>query len=516
MLLLPTMGNANIVSPKPDKVGVTIYRASEEGNPDLANPEAEAEGIALISELRELDLPAGESVIDFVGVAGTIVPESARLDSVPGVIVETNFDYKLISPGELIANSIGQLVQLVRTDEHTGKITEQRGRLVSGPNGVVLDIDGKIEALDCSGAHEKLVFDSLPEGLRSKPVLSAKVRVNKAGHHLVRLSYLAMGFDWSANYVAHIQPDGRSLNLDGWVTLANKQDTSFLSATVQVIAGNVSRDESTKAVEVPVVAHLARCWPIGAWNWNWVHATKLDMPLAGMLATAAPLQRVQGVDKYADALEEVVITKQRDLGDYKLYELPFKSDLSSQQVKQVMMTHNVNVPFEKIYTLTLRSDSMESGDDNPTIPAQVLLRMQNKEERGLGKALPAGNVVVMEPDGEQLMVVGMNKIKDVAVGLPVDVDVGSAFDVLVVPKLVREYQNTIKKIDYEYAEMEVTLVNTHSEAVKFELRIDTARGEMSIVRESAKHIMHKGLPTWPISIPGRSQKAVKFTVRHAN
>lgn len=518
MMLLPVTGSANIVSPKPDKVGVTIYRASEEGNPDLTNPETEAEGIALVSELRELDLPAGESVIEFIGVAGTIVPESARLDSIPGVIVETNFDYKLTSPGELISNSIGQLVTLVRTDEHTGKITEQRARLVSGPEGVVLDINGKLEALDCSGVHEKLVFDSLPEGLRAKPVLSAKVRVNKAGHHLVRLSYLAMGFDWSANYVARIQPDGHSLNLTGWVTLANKQDTGFINATVQVIAGNIQRDESTMAQPIEPKEVGSNCWPIGVFY-------KRDS-LEDIVVTGRRASVLNSMDKMfraneapaaaaMDALEEIV-TKQRDLGDYKLYELPYKSDLSSRQVKQVMMTSNTKVPFEKIYSNTLGPGSMDSEEESPTIPANIIIRMQNKEERGLGKALPAGNVVVMEPNGDRQLVVGMNKIKDVPVGLPVDVEIGSASDVVLVPKLIREYKKTDKGIGYEYADLEVTLVNGQRESIKFEFRLDTASQETSIVHESVRHVMQKGMPTWPMVIPANSQRVIKLTMRHTN
>jgi len=509
-LLLPSFGNAAVVSPKPDAVGVTIYRASEEGNPDLANPDVDAEGIALVSEVRELELPEGESVVEFVGVAETIVPQSARLDSLPGVIAETNFDYKVISPGELIANSIGKSVRLIRTDKDNGKVTEQRARLLSGPNGVLLDIDGKIEALDCSGAAEKLVFYSIPENLRSRPVLSAKVRVNKAGRHVVRLSYLATGFDWSANYVARINADGRTLDLTGWVTLANKQDTSFTDAPVQVIAGNIERDESTRAVDVSAAYYSNQCWPIAGWNAlpNDIQ-TKITAP---MDVVAPMMMRMKaGSASESDDLEELVMVKQRDLGDYKLYELPFKSDMSSRQVKQVMMTNNVNVPFEKVYTATV---NLIDSEEAPTFPAGIVVRMDNKKERGLGKALPTGNVVVMESDGPQSVVAGINKIKDSPVGSPIDIEVGSTSDVAVMPKAIKMYKGRAKDAGYGYVDMEVTLINAFSRPVNFEYRQDTLQGELSIVHESFNHVVHKGVPTWAVKIPSRSQRKIRYTLRH--
>ncbi|HEX2586526.1 MAG TPA: hypothetical protein VHL14_15490, partial [Steroidobacteraceae bacterium] len=352
--------------------------------------------------------------------------------------------------------------------------------------------------------------------LRSKPVLSAKVRVNKPGRHIVRLSYLAMGFDWSANYVARINPDGRSLDLTGWVTLANKQDTSFVNAPVQVIAGNIERDESTTAVAAQPEYLTSSCWPIGQWNSPALpndFTTKVDAAMVGALPS---MTRLKGMSlSRAAELEEVVMVKQRDLGDYKLYELPFKSDLPSRQIKQVMMTHSQRVSFKKIYTFTADRYSVNDALETSITPAKILLRMQNKEVRGLGRALPAGSVVVMETDSKQSLIAGINKIKDSPVGLPVDIEVGSASDVIVTPKALRIYTVNQAKLRYEQIDMEVTLVNGLVDAVDFEYRQDTQQGDLSIVRESSKHVMHKGLPTWKVTIPARSQRVIKYTLRRS-
>ena len=60
------------------------------------------------------------------------------------------------------------------------------------------------------------MFEQIPEGLSDKPTLSLKTEVPKAGRYKVRLSYLATGFNWSADYVAKPRPDGKTLDLEGW------------------------------------------------------------------------------------------------------------------------------------------------------------------------------------------------------------------------------------------------------------------------------------------------------------
>src|SRR3546814_10324397 len=57
------------------------------------------------------------------------------------------------------------------------------------------------------------------------------------------LSYLARGFDWSADYVATLGADGTTLDLGAWVTLANGNGTGFPQASTNVVAGRRGRSE---------------------------------------------------------------------------------------------------------------------------------------------------------------------------------------------------------------------------------------------------------------------------------
>src|SRR5262249_19105550 len=206
----------------------------------------------------------------FRGVAEAIVPQTAKIEGLPASILETNFDYDLSTPGALIAKSLDRHVRIVRTERKTGRVTEQDAILRSGPDGLVVDIDGEREPLGCGGLHEKLVFDEIPPGLAAEPTLSVRVVAPEGGKFTLRLSYLALGLNWSADYVARIAPDGKTLDLIGWITLVNHLSTRFANAPVQVIAGHLSRDEEKKAPEIEQVTVDSACWPVGSFEKNMI------------------------------------------------------------------------------------------------------------------------------------------------------------------------------------------------------------------------------------------------------
>ena len=76
-------------------------------------------------------------------------------------------------------------------------------------------------------------------GLTGTPTLSVRVHAAQAGRYQVKLSYLATGIDWTADYVARIHADGATLDLTGMATLANFSATSFADADVQLVGGMV-------------------------------------------------------------------------------------------------------------------------------------------------------------------------------------------------------------------------------------------------------------------------------------
>ena len=77
---------------------------------------------------------------------------------------------------------------------------------------------------------------------RGRPCRCAP-RSGRAVNATVTLSYLASGFDWQADYVATLSEDGSRIDLFAWLTLASTDETSFVDADTQAVAGRLNRQD---------------------------------------------------------------------------------------------------------------------------------------------------------------------------------------------------------------------------------------------------------------------------------
>jgi hypothetical protein len=519
LALLPAVVLADIVSPAPESVRVTIYRTAQDAVATYAEEESYgfentgAAGLVMVSETRTVEIPAGVSTIVFRGVADQIVPQTAALEGLPAVLLESNFDYDLMTPGAVIAKSHGEHVQLVRTDQATGRTTVREAILRTGPEGIVLDVDGKTEALNCSGLDEKLVFPRVPPGLADEPRLSMTIRAASAGKYTVQLSYLALGIDWSADYVARIDPDDRTLTLTGWLTLVNRAGTTFADTPAEVVAGNLARDEEETQPPGPtIVSESPQCWPIGSFA--------LRRELLDRRFKRALLEQTSPVVVVGNEVQEVVVTgarapmaQMRELGDYKLYAVPEPTTIAARQSKQVQFLSEQQVPFTRVYQFIVNEDSIMDDDDFEVRRPAVLLRLQNKESDGLGKPLPAGVVSVMETRGSGAMLAGQDRINDTPVGLPVDLTLGLAMDVWIEPRVTKE--QTIEHADHdeERATVEVRLGNDKPVPITLEYRQPSMGEGFRIVRESRPHTLKDGDIQWTLRLRPGERAVLRYSMQ---
>ncbi len=497
LLLLPLAAMADVVSSAPDAVRVTVY-----GN------------LVMVSETRSIDLPAGISRVVFLGVADAIVPQTAGIEGLPAEILESNFDYDLLTPGAVIAKSHGERVRLVRTDATTGRTSDREAILRSGPQGVVLEFDGKLETLGCSGLKEKLIFPRIPAGLADEPRLSMTVRAANTGRHTVQLSYLALGMDWSADYVARIDADDRTLDLTGWITLVNRSGTTFANTPAEVVAGELARDEEeTQPPGATEVSESASCWPIGQF------AKILEQR---MFRRAKELSRsaVFGVS-FDSAVAEVVVTgqrmafqaQQRELGDYKLYALPEPTTIAARQSKQISFLSQDRVPFTRIYSFTVDENSIMGENDFMPRQATTLLRLQNKESDGLGKPLPRGTISVMEAGTAGAVLAGQDKILDTPVGLPIELTLGQAMDVWIEPRVTEELTIEQGDHDEERVSVEVRLGNDKPVPITLEYRQPSSGEGFRIVRESRSHTLKDGDIRWTFQLRPGQRAVLRYSLQ---
>ena len=494
------------VSERPESVHVAVYHSNREDNPRAFRNPAPQDGLAFITETRTIDVPAGPATIELRGVASTIIPQTVAIDGLPVPLTERNFDYDLLSPAALLAKSVGERVTLVRTDPKSGKKSERKAVIRTGPHGVVLDFGGSYEALDCSGLKESLVFSKIPDGLRDTPTLSISTNARQAGRYAIRLSYLATNINWAANYVARLKPGGNRLDLIGWVTLVNGGDTGFTDVPLEIVAGSVQRVESEDhAVEPPRAIRTDLCWPTDIrWHSLLAMFRSLAMP-APPPPPPPPMNKLVAAD--VGRLETVSVTGMRasqDLGDYKLYSLNGSTDINAHQTKLIELLEQKDVAFQRIFFATA-----DQSAEPQTV--SMMLRVKNSKDNHLGLALPAGQFTATESDGEATpILLGRANFRDYAVDSPIELEIGPALDIYLSAK--KESSKILRKgaERWERSAGAITIENHKTIPIDFELRLPVWEG-LRIVSESQGHTVTADGVIWSFHIAAGDNAVLYLT-----
>ncbi|OYY71555.1 DUF4139 domain-containing protein [Sphingomonas sp. 28-63-12] len=417
-------------------VSVTVYRDPDRG--EGAMDRRWPGGYALISETRTVTIPAGDSVIRFEGVAEGLLPETAIVTGLPKGVREKNRDARLLSPAGLVDAYLKRRVHLVRTNRKTGKVNEQDAVIQAGPGGgVILTTPQGIEALGCSGLPERMRYDGVPVGLTPRPTLSVLASSDRAMTVTVQLTYMAQGFDWGANYVAHTHRDDDKIGLFAWLTVANGGIQSFRDARLQVVAGRPNKVANAPSPRRPDPALHLRCWPMDTTS---THPRYLFERLPWMLDGSADDESnivVTGYRRQRGAFPAPmammapppppppppVVAAQEELGDLKLYRVPIRVDLAAQSQKQVAMIDQPAAAFARVYAAP-----MLGGRATPQA-MPLVMRARNIADEGLGLPLPAGGLALFAPQDGQDLLIGERAMADRAIGEEVEIGAGTSPDV---------------------------------------------------------------------------------------
>jgi len=415
----------------PSAYGQSVIDA---GEPDATELTIYPENLAMITEVYHLDIPEGRSTIRFLGVSDLIIPQSAVLRQFSGVTIERNFDVDLISKSSLLANSVGEIVTLTRHHRATGTVTRKRARIISASpsTGVVFDINGRIEALECSGLSEAVAFSAIPDGLNPSPVLSMDVSATEAGKKELIISYLSTGMEWSADYRLDENADHKTGSLLGWLTIKNRTSKSYKSVPLAVIAGKLNRDQSAGILTVSpdLRSQSAAFWPKGSTKTGLIvregtHGVDRFEP--GFAPPPLMAQRFNDL-----SADEIVVTGSRvkratreDIGDYKLYRPPFPVSLSAMQTKQIAFLDKSAVEFDRVFEF-----DFPFRRKNQVLNAAVEYRIDNDKDGKLAEPLPVGVFRVMtKRRNGQTAYLGEDTVKNSPVGVPVKLGISDSMAV---------------------------------------------------------------------------------------
>jgi hypothetical protein len=333
--------------------------------------------LAVVRETRTVTLKAGRQGLSISGLPARLDPTSVHLDGQGLRLLQQDFDYDLVSPDRVLEKYVDQPLKAL------GKGGQAyAGRLLSYEDGqLLLKLPGGRVLMLSRSELGSIEFPELPGGLLTKPTLVWDLEAQGAGEQDLGLSYMTAGLSWHAEYVAVLDKDEKSLDLNGWVSIDNQSGGAFEDAQLKLMAGEIHRA-----------------------------APPRDMMLkAAALALPAP------AGDAAPAFAE------RSFADYHLYTLGYPVTLRQAQQKQVQLMSAAKVPAVKKYLY----DGEQRG-----AAVLVTVELKNDKAAGLGLPLPAGKWRIFKADGAGRELVGEDEAGHCAKDETLKLTLGNAFDVV--------------------------------------------------------------------------------------
>jgi hypothetical protein len=431
--------------------------------------------IALVRDVRNLQLPRGSSDLHFMDIAATVNPATVHFRSLTEPsrlnVLEQNYEYDLLEPAKLLKKYVGRDVTLVRRVTTGGQTRDEevKARLLSDNNGPVWQIGGEI-VTGLSADHIK--FPELPGNLFTRPTLIWTLDNTGAVRQRVEASYLAGALSWNADYVLNVARDDTTADLDGWVTLTNGSGTSFRNAKLQLVAGDLNRVRQVFARDMAMNAKEAVT-----------------------VAAAAPMQ-------------------QEAFSDYHLYTLGRKTTINNSETKQVSMLTGTGVPVHKRYVVDGQASYYRNAQ-HPGSPikdtVQVYYQFKNEEHGGLGVPMPAGVVRVYQADSKGgTQFVGEDRITHTPKDEELNLKIGNAFDVT-----CERTQTDFEKIAPNVYEMEYAITLRNHKTTAITVMVDEPLGgTWRMIRSS--HEWTKGdawAASFSVPVAADGTAVLKYRVR---
>ena len=465
-------------------VGVSLLSGGQSAAPVVAQDEGLElavynQNLALVKDVRSLELSEGLNEVRFVDVAALIDPTSVSFRSLTDPegtsVLEQNYEYDIVGSVKLMSKYVDQEISVVTEDGQ-----EYEGTLLSGAGDIILEAaDGTITVLKLEQIKE-FTFPALPEGLITRPTLVWQLSSAEDGAQDVEVTYLTEGVNWQANYIVVLADDEQSIDLDGWVTLDNRSGTSYESAKLKLIAGDIHRASTV----------------------GYARAEEMEL--------AAPSLAVD------QAVEE------RGFFEYHLYDVQRPVTVKDQQTKQIQFATASDVPAEKFFVYDggqYRFSGFYQPLDDPgygTVSNEkvmVMLEFSNGEDQGLGIPLPRGTLRVYKKDidGSSLLI-GEDAIDHTPRDEQVRLYVGDAFDI--VGERVQMDFRTDYDDDWMEESFEITVRNHKDEDIEVRVVEHMFRWSEWEILESSYEYEKMDAQTIEFAVPveANGEAVVTYTV----
>ena len=421
-------------------------------------------GRALIRDSREFSITQPSHEIAFMDVAQNIMAQTVAIKGLD--VQEQNYDFDLLSPQALVEKNIGKKVRIARRSSETGETLEWvEGKILSTNGGVVLQMkDGSLESLNNNASYH-MVFDEIPENLRTSPTLSLKLYDDIQGKQQVEMTYLSEGLSWQSDYVLQLDASEKQAALDSWITLQNQSGISYQDAKLQLMAGDINMQQPEPRV----------------------------------------MMRAKVMMEMATASDGV---SEESIQGYHLYTVPHKTTIKNNQSKQIKLFSAQSIGISK--RLEDRAWVDSNGLNKQQSKPDQILKFENKKP-ALGIPLPKGTVRVYGKDSNgENQFVGEDSIKHTAVNDDVEIKLGKSFDISIERQTIDHKQISKKQIQLT---RKISINNGSKKAQTIELTEIMPMPGWKILRSTDNH--EKTAPTqalFKVNVPAMEEKEISYQV----
>jgi hypothetical protein len=389
------------------------------------------DNLALVRDRRQFSIKNGTSELRFTDVAATTEPTSVRLRPLGKrdiEILSQDFRYDLATADRLLERYLDREVEVVGTNDQL-----KRGTLLSyDPTSIVLrETPGTVLVMNRAEIRQVALREPA-EGLITRPSLVWRIRSNGSGQEPLEVSYLANAISWRADYVATLEPNLKSLDLQGWASIENHSGTTFENTKLDLVAGTIHRAGGS--------------------------STPMPMMDRGVGAASA-----KGFEQF----------QERSFSEYHVYELPQRVTLANNEVKQLGLLEAKSVKSTPRYVYDGQRDAQH-----------VVSTVQFANSGGsLGVPIPQGIVRLYQKDKDgTLRLVGEDQVSHTAVRDTVRLTIGTAFDVVAERRQTDQQQVTPRVME---SSVEIKLTNQKAEAIDVAV-VEHTWGDWTITDSSHK------------------------------
>ncbi|MBL7214041.1 MAG: DUF4139 domain-containing protein [Phycisphaerae bacterium] len=279
---------------------------------------------------------------------------------------------------------------------------------------------------------DKIDIQQLVYPARLKDIGRWLIRSEVEGSVPFEITYFASGLSWRAFYMGTMNADETSMNLKGYVNVANNSGQDFENAQTRLVVG-----ETHLLEEIPYLAQ--RHYPYGPeimknekgvsrYNWHGVKDFDKKIPMLGDMPGLGGRFYDYGADN-ADKLTIKQIEKE-GLSEYFLYTIEGTEDLPNTWAKRLPSFDVDNIPVKSLY---------KYDEDRYARQTVRFVSFKNDAEHKLGETpIPEGAVKIYRNlnDMQNLSYIGGSSLKYIPVNEDVELNLGPDQLVKVEPVLM--------------------------------------------------------------------------------